>query len=269
MTSEPHFSDYKEEARFIYDRANSYEESSELEKALDECDIAILIDWELADAYNLRGIILEGLGRLREAVKAYAKAIKIDPEFEEARENLHILDSKLNESHHLVDIATFNSSEEAYLQKSRLESEGIRAFVTTTSWLGSIAQGGVKLQVEVPNVQPAVDILNEVAGILPHARAAPPNSEFYCENCDHAMKEKWKICAHCGDAIEEIDTDESSSDYVCPYCDAPCADKWEVCPACGAQLIEVIGYSCSKCGIDVEDNWNNCPNCGESLEEIE
>jgi Flp pilus assembly protein TadD len=48
-----------------------------------------------ADAHNLRGIILEELGRKEEAVSAYREAVRVDPSFREAAENLQDLEAEL------------------------------------------------------------------------------------------------------------------------------------------------------------------------------
>ncbi len=207
MTSEYNFSDYREVARFHYDRAIAYQETGELDKALTECDEAQNIDWESAYIYNLRGIILEGLGRLIEAAKAYKKAIEIDPEFGEAGENMHVLTSKLGERLDLVDIAKFRTPGEAYLLKGKLESEGIRALVSTANWISGYDLGEVRLQVEAKNVQRAMEILNGVAGISFDTEVDTETDEFYCENCGKDVEAEWQICPHCGDSLEEIDSD--------------------------------------------------------------
>ena len=67
------------EARRYLDQAFASEEEYEFEKALEECDTAIRLDPSLADAYNLRGVILEELGRESEAVLAYREALRLDP----------------------------------------------------------------------------------------------------------------------------------------------------------------------------------------------
>jgi hypothetical protein len=77
------------QAEYHLDQATIYlDETGELDKALAECDAAIELNPHLADAYNLRGIVLEELGRTLEAMDAYERAIRLDPDFVEARENL-------------------------------------------------------------------------------------------------------------------------------------------------------------------------------------
>lgn len=170
MTSLPHFSDYKEEARFHLKRANELEESGDLNNALEECDTAILIDPDLSDAHNLRGIIFEKLGKPTKAIRAYKKAAKIDPKFEEARRNIQNLEATIEDGGDIVTIATYSYPLEAEIAKGKLESEGIWAFVAddyvvTMNWLYSAAVGGVKLQVKESDVQRALHVLNHNAYI--------------------------------------------------------------------------------------------------------
>jgi tetratricopeptide (TPR) repeat protein len=87
----------RSEAMQYLERAHASEEQNEFEKALEECDAAIRIDPRLADAHNLRGVILEELGRREEAVIAYSKAVHLDSGFQEARENLREMKAELKE----------------------------------------------------------------------------------------------------------------------------------------------------------------------------
>ncbi len=50
---------------------------------------------DLAEAHNLRGIILDELDRNDDALDAYQKAVKCDPNFAEAAENLRGLEAEL------------------------------------------------------------------------------------------------------------------------------------------------------------------------------
>jgi len=84
------------------ERADTYEEHDEFEKALLECDLALQLAPDCAEAHNLRGIVLERLDRKEEAIAAYRKAIRLDPTLEEARENLLAAETEL-EKGGLVD----------------------------------------------------------------------------------------------------------------------------------------------------------------------
>lgn len=87
---ETKFSDLTD-AQHHLDLANSREEREGFEKALRECDAAIAIDPSL-EAHNLRGIVLEELGRNEEAAQAYREAVRLAPDFTEAVENLSELE---------------------------------------------------------------------------------------------------------------------------------------------------------------------------------
>jgi hypothetical protein len=67
----------------------------EFEAALAKCDMAIKSNPGLAEAHNLRGIVLEELGRKLEAVVAYREAARLDPGSAAARENLQELEAEL------------------------------------------------------------------------------------------------------------------------------------------------------------------------------
>ena len=72
----------------------------------------------------------------------------------------------LGEKYRLVTVATFSYPTQAYVPKARLEAEGIRVFLAdeqtiTMNWLYSNAIGGVKLQVREPDVERALEILNQ------------------------------------------------------------------------------------------------------------
>jgi len=170
----PHFSDYRDEARFWLNQAEQYEKAGELEEALAECDVAIAVDSKLAEAYNLKGRILEQLGRQQDAIRSYKKALKISPDLHSVKEDLKKLGPQPEEVRYdLVTIATFSYPMEAELAKAKLDSEGIFAFVAdgytvTMNWLYSNAMGGVKLQVPEPDVERALDIL----AYEPHKQAA-------------------------------------------------------------------------------------------------
>lgn len=77
------------EAQECLEQAYTYEEGGQLEKALRQCELAIELAPDLADTHNLRGIVLEQLGHKEQAIAAYNEAIRLKPDFEEAKENLY------------------------------------------------------------------------------------------------------------------------------------------------------------------------------------
>lgn len=76
------------QVRHYLEQAYACEQSNELERALLECDLAVQFDPTCAEAHNLRGIVLEGLGQKAQALAAYREAVRLDPAFSEAQENL-------------------------------------------------------------------------------------------------------------------------------------------------------------------------------------
>jgi len=85
-------------ARQYLEQAFASRERHELDDALKACDAAIRADSSLPDAYNLRGVILEELGRREEAILAYREAIRLDVSFREAQENLRKVEAELSAS---------------------------------------------------------------------------------------------------------------------------------------------------------------------------
>jgi tetratricopeptide (TPR) repeat protein len=155
--------------------------------ALKECDAAIEVDPSCADAHNLRGIVLEELGRPGEAAEAYEKAIGLEPAFDEAIRNLWELEREAGIRHELVTIATFTFPMDAYVPQSKLESEGIWSLVAdeylvNLDWLYCYAIGRVRLWVRDSDVLRAMYVLKEL----------PP--ELICADEDQPR------CPACGSA---------------------------------------------------------------------
>jgi Tetratricopeptide repeat/zinc-ribbon domain len=59
-----------------------------LKRALEHCDQAIVYNPASAEAHNLRGLILDGLGKIDQAILAYREALRLDPDFAGAQANL-------------------------------------------------------------------------------------------------------------------------------------------------------------------------------------
>ncbi|MEJ2739556.1 MAG: tetratricopeptide repeat protein [Dehalococcoidia bacterium] len=94
MDPESDIIDWRARGRYHYDMARSFFKHRDLEQALSECDQAIKIDPDLAAAYNLRGNIMERLNKPYPAEEAYRKAIDIDSDYEDAKQNLKNLQFK-------------------------------------------------------------------------------------------------------------------------------------------------------------------------------
>lgn len=76
-------------AQEYFDSAGiDYELNTNLDKALADCEIALQLDPNFAEAHNLHGQILDALGQLDEAVAAYREALRLNPALEDAKLNL-------------------------------------------------------------------------------------------------------------------------------------------------------------------------------------
>ncbi|GEM_PF-273007 len=201
--------------------AECWEEQGNYGYALEWCERAIEgLRAYLAEAYNLRGILLEELGHDEEAVESYRRALEMQPGMAEAADNLTSLEKEMGIRHNLVTVAEFSQAPEAYVAKGLLEAEGIWAFIAdeytiTANWLYSRVLKGVKLQVRESDLEAARRILG-----LEEAEEVP--EEERCPRCGSTniqyrwfasrwvflswlllgfpllfLKKRW-VCNHCG-----------------------------------------------------------------------
>lgn len=145
-----------------------YGAGKDFKRALEECREAISLDDSIADAHNLLGVLLEGLGRAAEAVKAYEKALSIEPGFAEAEENLSGLKSAFRAQDNLVTVAVFNYLSETYVPRMKLRSEGIWSFTEggeASNVMPNIliGMGGIRLKVRPGDAARAAGILSTEA----------------------------------------------------------------------------------------------------------
>jgi tetratricopeptide (TPR) repeat protein len=85
-------------AKEILSSVDSYLRSGDLEKALHECERAIQLMPDLADAHNYRGVVYEEMGQPENAIINYQAAIQRDPEWDEAWENMLNVEKVLEEA---------------------------------------------------------------------------------------------------------------------------------------------------------------------------
>lgn len=106
-----------------------YENHEDFQRALEICEKALRLDSHLADAHNLRGILLEELNKPLNALGAYRKALKLDPDFVAAQENLEALQAELSGANPLVTVAVVQTLGQALPLKASLEAEGIKVII--------------------------------------------------------------------------------------------------------------------------------------------
>ena len=74
---------------------NGYDLGWDFKGALAECDLALEYTPNSARLHNLRGLILDALGKTGLAVQAYKQALQLDPDLAEARANLTDAEAEL------------------------------------------------------------------------------------------------------------------------------------------------------------------------------
>jgi tetratricopeptide (TPR) repeat protein len=76
------------EAHATLEKAQAHLDAGDLTAALNECDRALRAAPQWAEAHNLRGIVLDEMGRTGEAIAAYREALRLDPALGDAAANL-------------------------------------------------------------------------------------------------------------------------------------------------------------------------------------
>jgi tetratricopeptide (TPR) repeat protein len=78
-----------EEAMEYFERAQkTYDRNGSMVEALLDCELALQYNPEFAEAHNLHGLILDALEKPQKAIKAYRRALELDPNLEDARANI-------------------------------------------------------------------------------------------------------------------------------------------------------------------------------------
>jgi tetratricopeptide (TPR) repeat protein len=72
----------------IFEKIDTLLEKKEYESGLLECESALRLAPDSAEAYNYRGLMYDYLGDPEKAIADYRHAIRLDPNFTDARENL-------------------------------------------------------------------------------------------------------------------------------------------------------------------------------------
>jgi tetratricopeptide (TPR) repeat protein len=85
-------------ARQNLQKAARYIEQGKLDKAFEACEVAIQNAPNFAAAYNYLGMVYNALGQLEDAIAAYREAIRLDPEFIEAKDNLRAAENEFEET---------------------------------------------------------------------------------------------------------------------------------------------------------------------------
>jgi small glutamine-rich tetratricopeptide repeat-containing protein alpha len=82
---------------FYCNRAAAYSKIGELLKAIDDCKMSLRYDSNYSKAYGRLGLAYSKLNRHQEAIDAYLKAIAIEPDNIDYKNNLAVTQERLNE----------------------------------------------------------------------------------------------------------------------------------------------------------------------------
>ena len=118
------------------DQALEYINQDEHEKAVEECELARQTMPGIAKAYNVLGLILEELRQWESAENVYLEAIRLNPEYDPARENLSNVRVKLEEQQYRQSALDDWSEERAETELfSDTDEDGLEYQDTAPGWL--------------------------------------------------------------------------------------------------------------------------------------
>lgn len=160
----------------------------------------------------------------------------------------------------LITIARFGSPTEAYLAKTKLESEDIESYVADEHMIAinpgyNIAFGGVRLKVKKSEAARALEVLGiETESKIKEVPQIPKDNHITISREDQVdskegIREFEKIdCPHCGEKNELMEGVK-----FCSACGKKLTDLSELilitCPGCGQKrLLNKKTKFCSSCG---------------------
>jgi hypothetical protein len=81
--------------QYLEKAQKTYDSKRNMQGALANADIALQFEPESAEAYNLHGLILDAMGKTEDAIASYHEAVRLNPNFEDAKANLIDAESEL------------------------------------------------------------------------------------------------------------------------------------------------------------------------------
>jgi tetratricopeptide (TPR) repeat protein len=158
-------------------RVERYLENNELGQALSECEFLIQLNPMSATAYNSRGIIFDEMGQLENAILSYQKAVQLDPEFQDAWDNLIGIEAELEKffmesaaKPHLDQALEYAYSDEpeAALEECERAKSTIPRIAIAYNYLGLVLE-------TLDQLEPATDAYRTAVQVNPRFYAAREN----------------------------------------------------------------------------------------------
>jgi tetratricopeptide (TPR) repeat protein len=194
----------------ILEKVEQYLNNNELNKALSECELALQVDPDSAIAHNYRGEIYDEMGQLEKAIADYQRGVQLNPEFQDAFDNLSSAEDELAEkfeesqSKEHLDLALEYAYEEEP-EKALLECEAAKQtlpeIAPAYNYLGLILQA-------LGRLDEAIEAYHKAAQLNPRFSAARKNladATLFWE------EEQYRLAASGQDGLpeSEIEFDES------------------------------------------------------------
>ena len=142
-------------------------DNNELDKASEECELAIELNPNLAIAYNYRGEIYEQMGRREDAITNYQRAIQLDSELEEVWANLLDVEADLEKEFEesltkqrldwaLEDV--YNDDTDKAMQECKLAMSAMPRIAIAYNYLGLVLQTLDQLELAIDAYLKAIQL---------------------------------------------------------------------------------------------------------------
>ena len=142
-------------------------DNNELDKASEECELAIELNPNLAIAYNYRGEIYEQMGRREDAITNYQRAIQLDSELEEVWANLLDVEADLEKEFEesltkqrldwaLEDV--YNDDTDKAMQECKLAMSAMPGIAIAYNYLGLVLQTLDQLELAIDAYLKAIQL---------------------------------------------------------------------------------------------------------------
>ena len=155
------------QARQILQNVEIHIDNDELHEALSECELAIQLNPNSAIAYKYRGEIYEQLEQLENAITNYQRAIQLDPELNDAWENLMIVESEMQEEfegsltkQHLDSALqyTYDNETEQAMQECEAAMSNMPSIAIAYNYLGMVLQTLGQLEAAIDSYLKAIQL---------------------------------------------------------------------------------------------------------------